>query len=152
MDLRKLRGVKGCQKCPGHLEVLAKALEQTAYNRHAMGETDWERTFERAVGVRLAIGILKHGVDKEGNVQADLPCPPNIQFEEWKNGPRFVRGLGFNDAPEHLMTNPNSKMPREPIVPGPARKPKPRKQGTARKGGMKVISIKELKKRREQDG
>ena len=155
MDLRKLRGMKGCKKCPGILDGLAKALEETAYNRHEMGEKDWERAYERAVGVRLALGILKNGVGKDGDVVAHLPCPPNVKMEDWKNGPRFIRGVGFNDRsedvlkkPEALPTNPEGKPPVKPIVPGPAKKKKERKQGTARKGGFEVLSLKDLKKKR----
>lgn len=136
MDLRKLRGIKGCKKCPGHLESLAKALEETAATRYRFGEKDWERVYERAVGVRMALGLLKHGVDKDGNVMANLPCPPNINLEDWKNGPRFIRGIAFGDRSEDVLEKPEDL----PTVPAPAPK------------GRKYTPINEWKKKQEEGG
>lgn len=151
MDLKKLRGRKGCGKCPALLDGLAKALEAEAYYRYQNNQDDWERVWEKAIGVRMAIGLLKDGVDKNGNVVAAIGCPPGFDFEKWKAGPRFIPKAGFHDRPEDLLTNPAGKKPVAPIVPGPKKKPKERKQGTARKGGFQVLSMKDLKKKREEE-
>lgn len=151
MDLKKLRGRKGCKKCPALLDGLAKALEAEAYHRYQNGADDWERVWEKAIGVRMAIGLLKDGVDKNGNVVAAIGCPPGFDFEAWKKGPRFIPTSGFHERPEDLIRNPEGKPEVKPIVPGPAKKSKERKKSTARKGGFEVLSMEDLKKKRGEE-
>ena len=147
MELDKIRGMKGCKNCPGFLEYLARDLEWTAQNRFKMGEKDWERAWEKAVGVRMAIGLLRYGVAENGDVHAELPPPPNMSPEKWAGGDRFFRS-SFTDRAEDIPTNPEGKASATLPTFGPKRKRKAQKQGTAKKG-MQILSLKDLKKRRD---
>ena len=146
-ELDKIRGVKGCKKCPGYLRYLGRELILTAYHLHEQKKDGWQIPYERAVGVFLAIGLLEHGVPKDGDVQAEIPPPPDINIEEWAGGPRRFHS-GFQMEAKDMSTSRKGKKPVKPIAPGPARKPKSRKQGTVKKGGYDVLSMKDLEKKR----
>lgn len=146
-ELNKIRGMKGCKSCPRLLEHLARELVLTAHRMHQAGEDGWQIPYERSVGAYLAIGLLRNGVAKEGGVQADIPPPPDVEPKEWAGGPRFFRST-FQTPTQEMQTNPKGKAPVTPIVPGPKRKRKPKKTGTAKKG-FQVLSMDDLKKRRE---
>lgn len=146
-ELDKVRGMKGCKNCPGFLEYLGRELVLTAHRMHRMGEDGWQIPYERSVGVYLAIGLLRNGVAKDGGIQADIPPPPDIEIKEWAGGPRFFRST-FQTPTQEMQTNPEGRAPVTPIVPGSKRKRKPKKTGTTKKG-FEVLSIKDLKKRRD---
>jgi hypothetical protein len=125
-ELMKIAGEKGCGKCPAKLEYLAKELEQTARLLFIRRDQKWERIWERAVGIRMAMGLLKHGVTKEGQIMVELPPPPGEDPKSWAGGPRFHKS-GFSESFREMPTNPKEKN-RLKFVPEKGGKPDGKKK------------------------
>ena len=74
----------GCIKCCNKLEQLASAIEQEACVMYQRGDP-WEKTWQIAMGIRLSEGLLRFGRDADGIIMANLPPPPDVDPEEYRN-------------------------------------------------------------------
>lgn len=147
--LEKIKGEKGCKKCPKTLTYLALDLEQTARYLFVTGDEKWERVWERAVGVRMSIGLLEEGAREGGQIMAELPEPPNVDRDKWRGGPRFLES-GFTGSIQEAPTNPGGKPAKDRYAePAPKRTRKkkgPRNEASPK--GMRVVSKEQLAKER----